>query len=697
MPERTCSYEPKRCAQPFLKQLEFGEAWPHYSASWFCCPSIAMSTPFGRCDTSSEEETPCSWSGPTRALGAGLQAPACHRLCQPKTWTKPKNKAIPCTAQGLALGVKLPPPNPKARSHKVRGCAYGVRCDTSSEDDVRPRPKATATRELCPQTTMATVKLPPGTPRPGPAVRSGDSLATGRAAQISSDRDSGSDRPSDTEAWNAGSKPNSSGLFDYMAWAAKHVLSPQERRAVAGMSPMTVGCICAGIGAAEAALHAIRATLNTQNCTGQFEFETKFRAEPDRFNQSLLKQLFPNTNTSHFDNSSDLLQTRPKDVDGKIAQRPVVDLLVCGIDCKDMKLLNHKPSIPKDGIPSNSLTGLLGYVKACCFNNRPKVIILACAQRFKRNHDVHDGGGSTCAQHVANELAKQGYVGTWQTLCPTKFFLPLSRPRLYGLFLKLHWPGPEGLLQRQQDLSAALKLLARLKLPAPEPLQALLARCCERPASLGAPRACQRKRCGSGTSTPQGGSARALSHSDKAPPASKRARVNGSSGGAEWKNHHNMEEHQEQDLRLEADKADFHFAMATEFTNKEVNAFWLSVSKATKGQDWRNQLLVLTVGGPNSPGHSAKLCVFPSPMGPGGRYWVLDHGVLQEADGATLLATHGIQHRELAFFKLDTMNKNLVNNLNATGFTANVVAAFVLAGLSACRPRSCQLQGSGTS
>jgi hypothetical protein len=156
-----------------------------------------------------------------------------------------------------------------------------------------------------------------------------------------------------------------------------------------------------------------------------------------------------------------------------------------------------------------------------------------------------------------------------------------------------------------------------------------------------------------------------------------------------------MEEHQEQDLRLAAGRVDFDLALGSEFTNREVNALWLSVNKASKGQDWRNQLLVLAVGGTNSH-HSAKLGVFPGPMG-AGRYWVLDHGVPQEADGATLLAMHGIQRRELAFFKLDTMNKSLVNNLSATGFTANVVAAFILAGLSVGRPRSCHLQGSGTS
>jgi hypothetical protein len=160
--------------------------------------------------------------------------------------------------------------------------------------------------------------------------------------------------------------------------------------------------------------------------------------------------------------------------------------------------MKHEPTSDA-GTPSSSLKGLLSYLQACSFPDRPQMIILSCTQRFGRDSMEPDAVDScTCMQDIALALGKQGYVGAWRSVCPSMFFLPLHRPRMYGLFLKLHKAGPEGLAQRRQDLHAALSLLGRLKRSLPEELEAVLARRHGRPTmSSGAPRTVQRKRCSS--------------------------------------------------------------------------------------------------------------------------------------------------------------------------------------------------------
>jgi hypothetical protein len=449
-------------------------------------------------------------------------------------------------------------------------------------------------------------------------------------------------------------KPKSSGVLDYTAWALDHALSLRDKRAIAIASPLAVGCMDAGI--AEIALHAIKQKL----CP--FEFQISFRAEQDRAKLSCLKHHFPDKHIHNFHDSTDLQHAQPKDNDGRIAQRPVVGLLLCGIDCKVMKQLNHETTSDA-GMPSSSLKGLLSYLEACSFPERPQMIILSCTQRFRRASMEPDAVDSnTCMQDIALALGKQGYVGVWRSVCPSMFFLPLQRPRMYGLFLKLHKAGPEGLAQRRRDLQAALSLLGRLKLPFPEELETVLARIHGRPTtSSGAPRNVQRKRCSSGASSSVGGSETALGQSDDA--SAKRAR-----GVDGRRHHHNM-----------CPEMDFKWVMGANLNERQLNLTWEKVQRVTKSKGWRNSLIVVAVA---NTGVSVKVGAFPCTPGENARHWLLDHGDLQEANDTTLLASQGRQCREVELFKLDPMNGNLMRSLTNSAFTANVTVAFILAGLS---------------
>ena len=105
------------------------------------------------------------------------------------------------------------------------------------------------------------------------------------------------------------------------------------------------------------------------------------------------------------------------------------------------------------------------------------MIILECVQRLghKRQVDPDDRQGTL---YIQDELAGLGFVGEWVNVSAKEFFLPQSRPRVYGLFLKLTDLSGVGREQRKRDVAAAVRLIQRLRVPGePEPLERVLQRC----------------------------------------------------------------------------------------------------------------------------------------------------------------------------------------------------------------------------
>ncbi len=56
-------------------------------------------------------------------------------------------------------------------------------------------------------------------------------------------------------------------------------------------------------------------------------------------------------------------------------------------------------------------------------------------------------------------------------------------------------------------------------------------------------------------------------------------------------------------------------------------------------------------------------------------------GKARLASGFVVLAMQGIQHREIQAFGLATEDDKLLRNLAGNAFTANIIAAFLLAGM----------------
>ncbi len=65
---------------------------------------------------------------------------------------------------------------------------------------------------------------------------------------------------------------------------------------------------------------------------------------------------------------------------------------------------------------------------------------------------------------------------------------------------------------------------------------------------------------------------------------------------------------------------------------------------------------------------------------PGMQYVLLDNGKARLACGLTMMALQGIQGKEVKSFRLDLEKDKLLRNLAGNAFTANIIAAYLLAG-----------------
>jgi hypothetical protein len=126
---------------------------------------------------------------------------------------------------------------------------------------------------------------------------------------------------------------------------------------------------------------------------------------------------------------------------------------------------------------------------------------------------------------------------------------------------------------------------------------------------------------------------------------------------------------------------DFRGTMATILLEREVEALWLKLCwlKKAKGFDWRSGEVVATVGA-SVAYMSIRRNVFPC-VTPGMAYSILRNGTPKGVDAIMLLAMQGVQIKEVTQFNFHKEREPLLRNLSGNAFTANILAAFLLAGL----------------
>lgn len=242
-------------------------------------------------------------------------------------------------------------------------------------------------------------------------------------------------------------------------------LFPEELANIAAKSPIRLGSFCSGMGTEDFVHAAIKGAMALAG--HDFQVEPVFKSEAAGPKLQFLRKHWPKTRVFFRDNAELTLEA-PCDANGVIVDRPVVDVIFCGIVCKDVSPCTSTPrSASAFGETGKSVRAVLGYLAALSFGERPRGVLLECVARLghRRATDPDGKRGTDC---ITEELQRLGYRGEWARTSPASFYLPQSRPRVYGLFLKVADLGPSAGTRREKDVQAALQLVKRLSTQGPE-------------------------------------------------------------------------------------------------------------------------------------------------------------------------------------------------------------------------------------
>ena len=450
--------------------------------------------------------------------------------------------------------------------------------------------------------------------------------------------------------------PKSSGVFDYVEWIVHTRLEDTERATLSSKSPLVHGEMCVGMASVQfvgAALSRAMLSLGYSS----FTFQEVFRCENDTKKLAFLKRHNP-AGCKLFNSNSALADPDPVDVEGTQAPRPTCKTLSCGIVCKDISPLSTTPKSITDRAGKSGLAfhQLFQSLAAMRPQDRPAMLNLECVARLGEKRKV-EAGLRTGTEYIDQELTKLGYVGAWRKVRPQNYYLPQSRPRVYSIHYKRNDFGPEAAKQRQADLDKAFALLLRMQTPVCEDLGTVLDRVMPKSMTKGR----QTKR-------------------------SRESQTEAAKQGRKWPRDHDAfaEEHG----FTKADRnppTDFESALGVGVPPRCVDAMWLKALlwSRRKNINWKEALLVLPVGFSIQYGNP-RCHLFPC-ITPSHRYVVLRQGQGCLATGLTALAMQGIQNKEVVEAtyggQLLAEDDALLRDLAGNAFTANIMAAFFIAGV----------------
>ena len=149
-----------------------------------------------------------------------------------------------------------------------------------------------------------------------------------------------------------------------------------------------------------------------------------------------------------------------------------------GIVCADISSCSSTPKSLNDPLGSTGASWLafLAYLDKLRVEDRPKVIVLECVANLGANRAIK-GRTEKGTALVVDALRERGYVGEWRKITATRFCLPQSRPRVWGLFIKLHGGfGPKAQESARQSLKVGMDIARTAECAGHEPLDTILAR-----------------------------------------------------------------------------------------------------------------------------------------------------------------------------------------------------------------------------
>jgi site-specific DNA-cytosine methylase len=462
-----------------------------------------------------------------------------------------------------------------------------------------------------------------------------------RASTSSSESDKGCEETQD-------SVPATSGVFDYIQWVVDKILTDDERNALCKHSPISIGSMCSGMGTEDLVCRAIE---NAMLQAGRDSFKTQsiYKAESDDKKIAFLKR-HTHSCTHIFPSNASLAHAEVEDVDGQIVARPSSKILTAGIVCIDISSMSSTPQ-PVSGVGKSgeSLQGLLESLRSMSLAERPILVILECVPRLSHHRKV-DPDHRTGAQFILDELSKLGYVGEWRTVRPRNFYLPQSRDRVYALNLLRDDFTEASAQRRRQDLDKAFQMLLRMQLSKAEPLACILMRL---PSTIRP----LRKRLGESLE-------------------------NAIASGKKWPSQHNEwadAEGLSKDARIPP--SEFVEQVSSLIPPRSMYALWLKLARMQNKSDhnWKHPLLVAPTA--FSISYSSRIIrdTFPC-ITPGKQYLILESGKARLACKLTMMALQGIQNKEVHSYSLAQEDDKLLRDLAGNAFTANIIAAFLIAG-----------------
>jgi site-specific DNA-cytosine methylase len=596
-----------------------------------------------RDDTSAEEASPPPVRGKARAKAKSTAQVA-------RGTKRPANSELP--GRGCAGTAQRPTGDPHAA-----GASSNQREDTSSDEPTPAKPTRSNARTLVKRRPAKACAVAAA----GEMVTNdfGVRASPDSADQIEGHASKGPLRP----------VPKTSGITDYMRWVVADALTEEESSTLAAKLPkmnLVLGSMCAGMGTESMVLSVFHSIMCEREVP--FKYRFAFKAEKDPEKMKFLMRHAVDGRTTFVCDNGELQKEAMTDVKGDVVNGQLpVDILMCGIVCKDISPLNTKPKTEraKEGQSGSSLHGMLGYLESQSIEQRPKVIILECVQRLghKRQVDPDDRQGTL---YIQDELAGLGFVGEWVNVSAKEFFLPQSRPRVYGLFLKLTDLSGVGREQRKRDVAAAVRLIQRLRVPGePEPLERVLQRC-------------QALQYDGSRDRPK--KARRAAHG----PCSWDLPPEELADGPAWRREHH---HFVQTLSLSSADLDgfsnFAGAVGDALLPRPLESLWLKlvVMRKEHGSDWSKGVIVASHGA-SLRFMSVRRDVFPC-VTPHMSYTVLTDGEVTVPGGFEALALQGLQTKEVQKFKLRDEKSSFLQDLAGNAYTANIVGAFLVAGIMA--------------
>jgi site-specific DNA-cytosine methylase len=302
----------------------------------------------------------------------------------------------------------------------------------------------------------------------------------------------------------------------------------------------------------------------------------------------------------------------------------------------------------------------LNYIQCNPFDKRPTVVILECVARLRHHRQV-DPDARAGTTYIQDELAKLGYAGEWANVGAKKFYLPQSRPRVYGLFLKMKSDrlSEECREERQRDVKTAMQLIRRMQPQAPpECSRSVLSR--TPPIIHGS------------------------SESAASPVNPSWENTEWPEGGPKWPQAH-AKYVKEKGLAATASQnyADFFAAaLQAKLKPRAIEATWLRLLTMRQAGtvDISKDLFVATAGA-SVDYIQVRKDMFPC-VTPHMTYVISDNGQLRLASGFDALAFQGVQSREMATHKLSSeTSQSLLQDLAGNAFSATILAAFLVAAM----------------